>query len=1490
MKRKVLGILIAILMIASVFALTACDAIIESLLGGGGGNDEIITDIHYHEWGEWELTRNADNCEDDVYSRSCSGCDEVETKKGSHDYNEKLSCDETYHWYECTGCDQLKDKAEHSWGESFSYDGTHHWYECTGCDQLKNKSNHSFGEWELSIDAGNCEDDVYTRYCSDCSKIETKNGVHIYSDELAYDGTYHWHKCSNCDQVKDKTEHGFSEWELTTDADNCEDDVYSRYCSGCGKVETKNGEHTYSEELTHDDTHHWYECSGCDQVKDKAEHDWGEKLNYDKTHHWYECSACGQVNSKNQHNISNGACSSCRYDENCTDGIVYTVSKDGTYAIVSGYEGADTDVVIAKTYNGLPVTSIGPEAFRGCSNLTSVVIPDSVTSIGYIAFADCSSLTSVVIPDSVTSIGNQAFYDCSSLASVVIPDSVTSIGDRAFSGCSSLYVVYNYSDLLIEIGSSNNGYIAYYAKILVDNGKTIYRDGGYNYTLTDDGFLFGEKGSNYTLIAYVGGEETVTLPESINGNSYDIYYMRGVVNVIIPDSVTEIGGSAFYNCKSLTSVVIGDSVTKIGGMAFDGCSSLTEIVIPDSVASIGESAFCWCTSLTSVVIGDSVTSIGYEAFYNTAYYDNISNWENGVLYIGNHLIEAENTLSGEYVIKDGTVTIASSAFRNCSSLTSVVIPDSVTYIAKEAFRGCSSLESITLPFVGSNRKTSSDTYQYPLGYIFGTNSYEGGVATTQDYYGYSTSSTMSTDYYIPASLKSVTITGGKILYGAFYNCDNITNITIGDSVTSIGYRAFYDCDSLTSVVIGDSVTSIGEYAFSWCTSLTSVVIGDSVTKIGSYAFYGCSSLTSVVIPDSVTSIGQGAFRGCSSLTSMVIPDSVTSIGQGAFRGCSSLESITLPFVGSNRKTSSDIYQYPLGYIFGTSSYEGGVATTQWYYGSSTSSTTYTVYYIPASLKSVTVTGGKILYGAFYNCGNITSVTIGDNVTSIDKDAFNGCTKITTVTIPALAAPYIPKHSLTTVVITSGGSIPDSAFKDCSSLTSVVIPDSVTSIGSSAFSGCSSLTSITIPDSVTSIGSSAFYNTAYYNNISNWENGVLYIGNRLIEAKTTLSGEYVIKDGTVTIASSAFRNCSSLTSVVIPDSVTTIGSDAFLDCSSLTSVVIPDSVTSIGEMAFYNCKSLTSMVIPDSVTSIGSSAFYNCSSLTAVYITDLTSWCNINFNYYYANPLYYAGKLYLNNELVTELVIPDSVTEIGGSAFYNCKSLTSVVIPDSVTKIGSYAFYGCSSLTSVTIPDSVTSIGERAFYNCKSLTSMVIPDSVTSIGQGAFGGCSSLESITLPFVGSNRKTSSDTYQYPLGYIFGTSSYTGGVKTTQWYYGSSTSSTTSTIYYIPASLKSVTVTGGEILYGAFYNCDGLTSVVIGDSVTYIGSFAFYDCDSLVSVTIPDSVTFIGSYAFNYCKNLTDVYYTGTEEEWAKISIGSYNSDLTDATIHFNYVPEE
>ena len=819
---------------------------------------------------------------------------------------------------------------------------------------------------------------------------------------------------------------------------------------------------------------------------------------------------------------------------------------------------------------------------------------------------------------------------------------------------------------------------------------------------------------------------------SIADNAF--YGDSNITGITIPDSVTSIGDYAFADCNYLASITLGNNVTSIDNYAFCG-SPVSTLTLPNSVASIGEYAFSYCSNITSITIPDSITNIGFHAFYRCdsltdVYITNIEAWMNISFgdnyahpnYYGDlHIVDEEGNEITEITL-DNITTIGDYAFFNGSNLTNIIIPNSITSIGAYAFYGCSSLTNIIIP---DSVTTISD-------HVFRNCSSLASVTIPEN-----VSHIGNYAFYDCKNLTNINLPNSVTSIGeyAFAGCSVVT-ITIPNSVTSIGRNAFYNCNSLTDVYISDvkawlnisfrnysahpnyygklhiideegneitevvldSITVVGDYAFYNCSSLKNITIPNSVTSIGNRAFSNCNNLMNITILDSATSIGIYAFANCNNLRNITIPDSVTSIDLGAFSGCGMLESIVLPFVGESAKKESDTYQYPFGYIFGTTRYEGGVATEQ-YYCEDDMNTIRNTYYIPYNLKSVTITGGNILYGAFYNCNNLTNITIPDSTRSIGAYAFYNCNNLMYIKIP---------DSVT--------SIGHKAFSGCSSLADITIPDSVTSLGEYTFFGCSSLESITLPfagSSVKTESDTYQYPFGYIFGTSSYEGGVAtkqyYYGSST--SSTTYHIYYIpasLKSVTITggnILYGAFYNCSGVTSITISNSVTSIGSYAFYYCSALTSITIPDSVTNIGPAAFYDCSSLTSVIFGENsqFTSIGSSAFRGCSSLTSI-------------------------------------IIPNSVTSIGSSAFYNCSSLTSITIPNGVTSIGSSAFYNCSSTTSITIPDSVTSIGGYAFYNCSSITSITIPDSVTNIGGYAFQGCQKLTSVTF-------ENSSGWWRYP-----------------------------------------------------------------------------------------------------------------------------------------------
>ena len=689
-----------------------------------------------------------------------------------------------------------------------------------------------------------------------------------------------------------------------------------------------------------------------------------------------------------------------------------------------------------------------------------------------------------------------------------------------------------------------------------------------------------------------------------------------------------------------------------------------------------------------------------------------------------------------------------------------------------------------------------------------------------------------------------TYTVDEIDQSAFSSCTGLVSVTLPNTITTIGKSAFSGCTGVTTISIPSSVSSIGNYAFGnvlnivyngtatgapWgarsmngyvdgllvyndaskttllacsVTATGEITIPNSVTSIADKAFQNCSGLTSVTIPNGVTSIGGYAFYGCSSLTSVTIPNSVTSIGENAFSG-------VINIVYNGTATGAPWGARSMnGYLEGLLVYSDASKTTVL----ACSSLATGEIVIP---NSVTNIGDW----AFSGCGSLTSVAIPSSVTSIGKDAFNNCYGLTRVRINDLAAWCSISFINNNNFLYNGGNPLGYAhhlYLDNTEIKQLTIPNGVTSIGDYAFYSCSGLTSVTIPNSVTSIGKAAFY------------------------------------------------ECSGLTNATIGNGVTSIGDDAFCLCSSLASVTIGNSVTSIGTYAFNSCSGMTSVTIGNGITSIGNNAFYGCSGLTSVHISDLAAWCDIIFSNNTSNPLGYARHLYLDNTEITDLVIPNSVTNIKDYSFYGCSGLISVTIPNSVTWIGDGAFFDCTGLTSVhisdltawcsiyfdrnwaisnplyyahnlylnnelvtdvVIPDGITSIHPYAFEGCSSMVSVTIPNSVTSIGYGAFSGCSSMNAV---HISDMAVWCSIYYQ---------------------------SSGTSPLYYA---------------HNLYLNNELITDLVIPDCISCVQSYSFEGWSSLNSVTIPNSVTYIGNNAFYECSGLTSV----TVEATTPPSVYSYS----------------
>lgn len=995
--------------------------------------------------------------------------------------------------------------------------------------------------------------------------------------------------------------------------------------------------------------------------------------------------------------------------------LSYLVNGDGTVTIVSCHRYVVGAVTIPAVINGRPVAAVSGSAFEFCGGLTSVTFPESVTSIGGYGFLQCRNLTAIEVsplnanyssldgvlfdkdrttllkfpaaktgtytlpgsvtaidagalasctgvtaigmPAGVTRIGDDAFLNCLSLTSLTVPASVTSIGSRAFSGCTSL------TSIFIPAGVAALGDGAFREC----KGLTAIEVDPLNPNYSSlDGVLLNKSRSQ--LIQFPEGRPGAwSIPNSITEiPEFAFARCAGLNSITIPGSVTSIGAAAFVDCASLTSISIPWGVTSIGGNTFWKCRGLVSVSIPDSVHTIDVTAFHDCASLVSVSIPASVTSLGEngEPFAGCTSLVTIAvdplnpNYSSldGVLMDKNQarIIQFPAARPGTWAIPNGVTEIRSGPFYGSTGLTSIVIPDTVTKIAAGAFQDCTGLTAITIP-------------------------------------------------------DSVT----SIEANAFQGCTGLTTVNMGSGLTASGASAFAGCTGLTSVTLGPNVTRISSGSFEGCTSLTSIAIPPVVATIESFAFHGCTGLTAVTIPDSVVLLDLYAFRNCTALTAVTIPDSVTTIGYGAFQDCTALGSVS---IGSHVTHIHD-----------------------------------SAFQDCAALVSLTVPDSvtEIGWHAFNGCSSLVSLSLGSGVTRIGLFVLERCTGLEEIDV----SPSNPNYSSVNGVLFDkfhttlirypskrGGpyAIPDtvvtiggytSVFEGCTGLTTVTIPANVTAIFD-GFNGCTNLTAI-----VADGANPAFRSV----------DGVLFDkdGTALIRCPPGRTGTYSIPAGVFSINDIAFRGCAGLTSISVPSGTSTIRQGSFMGCTGLTSISFPNTMSAIGAYAFEDCTGLTSVSLPSSLTSVGHAAFRGCTGLISVTVgKGVTEIGNeafrgcpslTEFTVDALNPKYRSidGVLFWKNPFRL-LQVP-------------ARKAGHYAIPDGVTALYNFnegPFDGCHALTSVFIPASVSDHnGVPLFRDCLNLTAIEVDP------QNLY--FSSLDGVLYDKVGVSSTTGISLLRFPPG---------------------------------------------------------------------------------------------------------------------------------------------
>lgn len=1170
-----------------------------------------------------------------------------------------------------------------------------------------------------------------------------------------------------------------------------------------------------------------------------------------------------------------------------------------------------TKVTVPAMYNGLPVTTIESNCFARCAKLEVINIPDSIVQIFTgdngsnstgSAFYNCTGLKEIVIYDASASIsGNYkkyfstangvliydnpfgetelAFIPLGIKGEFTIPDVVTTVPLRAFA--STNITIVNVPASVTQIGTR-----AFYSSKITEVNFLPAAEGEQEEPLIieDEAFYFSNISEitlparltnfNVNIFTYCDELQRVNIEKPASGTSVYtsvdgiVFTDNGATIVFcpegrtgeytVPSSVTKIGERAFYGCDTLTRVVIPGNVVEIGKEAFYGCTMLSKLefkgIDTDPALSIAESAFYGCTSLTTLSLPENLKVLGQYAFGNISGLTKVT--------INTAIAEIDYS-NGAFASLNGNTYVR----------TLVLGPNVAVFDVNGVF-GSTSLTSVEVD-------PSNPNYESVDGVLFNKG------MTRIVYYP----SGRAGAYVLPDSVEEI---GANV----FYNNDNLTSITFGANLTSIGEGAFQECDMLTEVIFengeaGGTLT-IGKKAFFRCQGLASITLpeGKAEITIGDEAFAGCSQIKTIVFPEGVTSIGHAAFNSCNALTSVSLPASLKSLASYStayeYTDIISGDMWAPSKVASAGTDNIDVFNYCLNLSTitvaeGNASY--GMIDGVLYGKNAETGVIDTLYFSPMSNPG---TDGKITIPAtvtdikdraFINNQKITVVDFEDRTGSatltIGSSLFYSATNLVEVTLPS-GLTEIPERmfngaSLKTIFIPNTvTSIGEGAFYNCSALTEVVFEEggsdplvladgtrSSSGSGSSemtyyygVFAGCSSLKEIALPERTTEIGDYAFYKA--YNTVYG-DGSAAGLVSVTIPSTVTRIGEYAfsvptLKDvaftsgGSAEMAIERYAFSRSVIEVLnLSANVVSIGERAFENNAKMTAVSFPASLKTIDQYAFYGNKALAEISFAENclLESIGAGAFNNCSALASLNLENCTSLAEIG------NDAFAACGL-------TEVLISASVATIGASAFKNCGSLAVIefltaeagedgVSRSNLESIGNLAFAG-TAISEMIFPESNSNItlGNYLFSTCNKLTTIHLSTSIVDIGS-AFTQCMSIKTISV--AAGNQNYKGHETQPLLLNVEG--------STIVLAYGPVTEEGGSGEYRLPDNLTAI----GE---SAFAGQNGIKKLYIPASVTSIGANAFEFCRSLEEVVFADGslLTEIGAEAFANCYSLKNI----------------------------------
>ncbi len=677
---------------------------------------------------------------------------------------------------------------------------------------------------------------------------------------------------------------------------------------------------------------------------------------------------------------------------------------------------------------------------------------------------------------------------------------------------------------------------------------------------------------------------------------------------------------------------------------------------------------------------------------------------------------------------------------------------------------------------------------------------------------------------------------------AFAGSPLLESVIIEEGIDSVGAEAFSGCSKLKKVDILAEIDVVRDKLFSGCPNLVSVKLPSSVNSIGNSAFLDCVSLSEISLPDNLKSLGSFAFGNCSGLTSVTLPESLVSIGENVFKGCDKLTSAVVPVRALSFLPTQSIEKLTI---------DGGESVPKNSFENSQSLKTLVLG------ESVT----SVNDWAFYNCSSLSEIVVRNTNAVCSHVAFLSCDKLTYVEAPMRIISNLSHSSISRLKIT-GGVVND--LSEMKNLTEVIVEEGVTEFSYGAFKDCTALEKISLPDSTEIVGDDAFSGcTALKFNL--YENAK-YLGNEsnpyLVLVRTA---SQAIKNLTVhpdarVICNDAFHECPKLVSVDLGN-VRYVGTNAFSNCILLESANLGTALTYLDEYAFYNCEALKTVSVPDTITKIDTHALLGCRSLS--YNTDGKGFYLGNANNPYvvlmkiddelteytiqsSARIILKVKSFLSTpNLLERVIIPDSVVYIGYGAFQYCRALKEAVIPDSVSETDNCVFEDCESLTSVIFGNGLKSVSYGMFSGCSALADIYIPEGISYINPYAFDGCVSLSEI-------NVSKDNPAYRTIDGNLYSKDSTCLHI-----YAPGKTEST----FTVPEKVTTI----GDY---AFSGCKKLTEIVVGENVSAIGYKSFGNCSSLSRVVLPSTLTKLSADAFSSCENLTEIVFLGTVEQWNSI----------------------